>query len=133
MRFNRREFHYQLVRCGAALVLGASLGFSEEACSEELENVGDFLSSKEKLIDIGKRFLKRRPELSETGASYKKFIYRLPKQSYTAAAPFLSDLQTAVQSDFDSGRTVQLRGWILSETEALLCALLASTAESAAF
>ncbi len=32
-------------------------------------------------------------------------------------------LQNAVREDFDQGRTVELNGWVISRTEARLCAL----------
>jgi hypothetical protein len=34
-------------------------------------------------------------------------------------------LRGRIEEDFDSGRTVQLHGWVLAETEARMCALVA--------
>jgi hypothetical protein len=41
----------------------------------------------------------------------------------SVARSFQTRVDRRVQADFDQGRTVMLRGWILSQTEARQCAL----------
>ncbi len=42
-----------------------------------------------------------------------------------AALPNFADLQARIAADFAAGRTVTVDGWLLSHTEAWLCAALA--------
>lgn len=80
-------------------------------------------------IAVGKTCLKELPSLPKTGPLIDALTCSLdtPSSELKSMAPI--DLRTRIQArvsdDFGAGRTVQLRGWILSETELQLCVLAA--------
>ncbi len=57
---------------------------------------------------------------SGLGKNWRKGLKLLPEE-------LRMSIRQRVRMDFGDGRTVMVRGWILSETEARLCALVALT------
>jgi hypothetical protein len=76
---------------------------------------------------VGREYLKVRPRESnaETLAALLHSALRLPgsRAGYGDAGDLRSVLRRRVREDFACGRTVEVRGWLLSETEARVCAL----------
>ncbi len=78
---------------------------------------------------LGRRFLASRPALSRDARALGRMILASASQrrAFLAAAPVRRRrmLRERIAADFAAGRTVELDGWILAETETLVAAVLA--------
>jgi hypothetical protein len=78
---------------------------------------------------IGQRYLRDFPEENDAGALVGRILEGVPDLPREVDASEAADLRARFRrrfaADFESGDTVQLDGWILSRTEARLCALCA--------
>lgn len=70
---------------------------------------------------IGRAYLLRRPAEADLGILYERLSAGLPP-GQAAEDP---DWGAIVRADFGTGNTVLVEGWLLSRTEARLCALTA--------
>lgn len=70
---------------------------------------------------IGRAYLLRRPAEADVGVLYGRLSAGLPLEQRTEAP----DWGRLVRADFAQGNTVFVNGWLLSRTEARLCALTA--------
>jgi hypothetical protein len=78
---------------------------------------------------VGLEYLRGRSSEASSGVLLRAIVQGLPGGQARAKAASRSELQelvaTRVRRDFDDELTVNLRGWIVSRTEARLCALVA--------
>jgi hypothetical protein len=76
---------------------------------------------------IGSEFLRSRPDEAEPALLVAALAEGVPGGATAIAGAGEWELRAILSArstdDFAAGRTVMLRGWILSETEARLCAL----------
>jgi len=78
------------------------------------------------IIEIGKKYLKK-----DTTFSTKKLIKKLlmkdieisTTNSQSDFSLIIEQLMQKIKKDFETDRTIEIDGWILSETEAEQCAL----------
>lgn len=127
---SRRNMLKQLARGGLLFVLPAYFvtGSASEVLQPLASRLNRFFSSKESARLIGQRYLALAP--AEADAALLAARIAVTPQYYlrlaSAAEPTLRALILAQQqADFAEGRTVTVDGWILSLTEARLCALAA--------
>lgn len=130
--FSRRDLLRQLACGGLMIALPASVfarpaGHPAPPLALRLDR---FFSSKESAREIGRRYLALRP--GEAGLNrLTTLIYRTPENRArleNADAELLRGfLSRQQQEDFELERVVNVSGWILSETEARLCAIAAVT------
>lgn len=133
---DRREFLSLISLGGVAIPLGASIG-REEAVSGEAtiggSKVRDLLPHLDggKLLRqnvelIGRAYLRSHPEAADA-ASLSVLTSRdrrdLEVSKEATLETMVRLLNREIRSDFENGRTVHIDGWILSQTEARLCAL----------
>jgi len=77
---------------------------------------------------VGRAYLASLPAVPDSSDLRRRLLPSDPQR----AASVVSDVERLrqhigrqVRDDFGSGRTVQVRGWVLAETEARVCALIA--------
>jgi hypothetical protein len=78
---------------------------------------------------VGAEYLRARPGAATAAALVDELVGGLPGGHAVLAAASDRELRALLAArgseDFEQGRTVVVRGWILSETEVRLCALAA--------
>ncbi|MGH8895972.1 MAG: hypothetical protein ACRDZ4_02850 [Egibacteraceae bacterium] len=84
---------------------------------------------------VGQEYLRAAPAEAERDALAGLVVGRLPAQHRTLSTVTDHQLREllvlAVRQDFQEGRTVELHGWVVSLTEARLCALAARCSATA--
>jgi len=126
----RREFLFEFL-CGLAAVpvLAALPGCSRR---ESLRvALLDFFADRDSARAVGAAYLESAPEEDDderllrglTGGRVREAEWEALATSDPAA--LYEQVRELHRSDFAAGRTLQLSGWVLSETELRLCALLA--------
>lgn len=77
---------------------------------------------------VGRAYLRLVPAEARPELLAKLIVEQLPEGEHTAAAVADGELRErlldGVREDFRDGKTVELDGWLLSRTEARLCALV---------
>jgi hypothetical protein len=126
--FPRREFLWQaLTVCGSALLAPGSLAEGSQAtpaARAARASTGYFGDRADAVRAIGEAYLRQlgrdtnRESVLATARGALESIERARDESSAIRA-----LVRAVREDFERGRAVQLEGWILSRTEAEICAL----------
>jgi hypothetical protein len=126
--FPRRDFLWQaLAVCGSALLAPGSLAEGSQATPAvraARASTGYFGDRADAVRAIGEAYLRHlgrdtNPEsVLATARGALESIERTRDESSAIRA-----LVRAVREDFERGRAVQLEGWILSRTEAEICAL----------
>lgn len=102
---------------GAAWATGPSAHLQTLARPALLDMLGD-----RRVHDLGMHYRERYP--AECDADILTAAIQGSDMPALANAPTLhAYLKTAIRNDFAAGRTVLLRGWVLSVTEARQCAL----------
>ncbi len=117
----RREF---LVR--SALVLaGGTLVATLESCGGNLTEVQAELAAMlpAEAGAVGKAFLKAKPEEKETAAQALFDALDEAGVDVKDAGALGEGLRAASRADFAAARTVEVKQWVLSLTEARLCTL----------
>lgn len=118
---NRRQFTLTLAGCS---VLGLSGFIQTHPIPANSSIVSRLFTHHDSAISLGKHYLALFPE----EANYNWLMKQtLPSSTYTDLQTLKQILKTQRQQDFYESNTVMLEGWILSRTEARLCALLALT------
>ncbi len=78
---------------------------------------------------VGREYLRAVPAERGTGSLVTAIVSRLGEQRTGAQVASRAELQAmvadGVRNDFDAGLTLRLQGWIVSRTEARICALAA--------
>jgi hypothetical protein len=127
---SRRDILRQLACGGLMIALPASaLARPAGTLSPPLAaRLGRLFSNRESARVIGRRYLALRPEEANLNR-LTALICRTPENRARLAHAsseqlrgFLSEQQ---RIDFEHGRTVNIEGWVLSETETRLCAIAA--------
>ena len=111
MRLRRRHFLFWL--------FGGVLG-QEGRCRPDVDtakSIVRLLPDRESAAIVGEYYLDTRPQERDVGVLVSCIKGRRKN---------LRDLlHASIKTDFDRGQVVQVNGWVLSETEARLCALAA--------
>jgi hypothetical protein len=82
--------------------------------------LGDLFRDLEKARSLGRRYLASHPE-AEAGA--RRLAELLLRVGPSGRAELARLLERRRQRDFERDRVVVLRGWVVAETEAQMCAL----------
>jgi len=122
----RRDFLCQaLAACGSALVApGPAHGqatASDRAVRSSVEYFGDRADAVRAIGEAYLRQLGRDPNRESILAAARGALESINRARDERSA--IQMLVRAVREDFERGRAVQLEGWILSRTEAEICAL----------
>jgi hypothetical protein len=124
----RRDFLCQaLTVCGSALLASESLaqeGQSPPAARAARASTGYFGDRADTVRAIGEAYLRqlgREPNQESILAAARGALESIDRARDEQGA--IRALVRAVREDFERGRAVQLEGWILSRTEAEICAL----------
>ena len=115
----RREFVW-----GLALGVGGGLCLTLPACSSSSPPIPVDLSSllPEASTRIGKAFLRNRSFFESRIPRLEDVFPQPARWAQMPAKEVLERLREQISADFANGRTVSVGGWVLSETEARLCA-----------
>ncbi len=110
---------------GAAILAGAGLGF---ACRSRPESTAQRMTwafgDRSYARSIGAKYLADRPSEGSVTLLTSLIEARIPRQAVvTCPATAVSVTSRVARDDFVAGRTVWVDGWLLSATEARLCAL----------
>ena len=120
MKLDRRVL---LAGAAAAALAGAFFHFrsAPELLPEEL--AGLFRRYRTQARRLGERYIECAPSASAS----QEIVSELQRhgQSANANLPIRALVADRIMRDFRKGRTVIVDGWLLSETEAKLCALVA--------
>ena len=123
----RRDFLYQaLAVCGSALVAqrpahGHQATASDRAVRSSAAYFGERASAVRAIGEAYLRQLGRDANRESILAAARGTLESIDRSRDERSA--IQTLVRAVREDFERGRTVQLDGWILSRTEAEICAL----------
>ncbi len=116
---NRRQFTLTLAGCS---ILGLSGFVQSNSVPLTSSIVASLFTHHESAINLGKHYLTLFPE----EANYDWLMRQtIPTSTHSNPQTLKHALKIQRQQDFYEGNTVILEGWILSRTEARLCALLA--------
>lgn len=116
---NRRQFTLTLAGCS---MLSLSGFVQNSSVSSTSSIVARLFTHHESAINLGKHYL----TLFPAEANYDWLMRQtLPKSTHSDSKTLKHALKIQRQQDFYEGNTIMLEGWILSRTEARLCALLA--------
>jgi hypothetical protein len=114
---------------GAALSLSAPLAAALAACAREGALRGPlagFFDAGGGAASVGREVLAARPEEADADTLVRRLVEgERARFEALAADPvkLAALLRERHRADFESGRVLAVRGWILSDTEARLCAL----------
>jgi hypothetical protein len=124
----RRDFFWQaLAVCGSALVAPGSVAHGNQASAFDRatgSSAGYFANQTDAARVIGEAYLRqlgREPNRESILAAARGALRFIERERDERSA--IQALARAVREDFERGRAVQLEGWILSRTEAEICAL----------
>lgn len=131
----RRKVLKKLIYFSGFMLLKPDLLLSELGKKSEsnqiLSKLTNFFQKKESAKLVGNEYLKLVPEEAEIGLlvnllcnKNKKVYSNIQRENSEKVKEILLRQH---QKDLEKGRIVILSGWILSETEARLCALIAMT------
>jgi hypothetical protein len=119
------------------LLLGATTAATPASTAAWLPQLGERITSWRlaglfrdpgSAIVVGRRYLRMRPAEAELSTLLE---WVLPQGlRLRPEHEIRSILANRIRADFESRRTVELEGWVLSETEVRLCALLALMSRS---
>jgi hypothetical protein len=129
----RRSFLRMLFFLGATVFLRRADAFGTTATSHAEDwlssKLANFFHNKESARAIGLAYLRTVPEEANarqlTHFICSSWEQRYDEMVHADAAKIKTILLRQQREDFEKGRIVDLQGWILSETEARLCALAA--------
>jgi hypothetical protein len=131
----RRDFLCQaLAVCGSALVAPGSLAQGRQVTASDRAvrwSAGYFGDRADAVRAIGEAYLRqlgRDPSRDSILAAARSTLESIDRARDERSA--IQTLVRAVREDFERGRAVQLEGWILSRTEAEICALTLLAAEA---
>lgn len=124
----RREFLWQaLAACGAGVLgpvpslHGAQSGLAGRAATTSAGYFGDQVTAVRAIGEAYLRQLGRDTTPEAVRVAARDALRAIDRARDEAGA--IRALERAVREDFDRGRSVQVDGWVLSRTEAELCAL----------
>jgi hypothetical protein len=106
-----------LVPAGYALKTGGSGGQSMAAWLRSM--IADLQSARR----VGQAYLATTPEEADRDRLLAQLYPRLEPGADRSAAAWRESYMARCRQDFAEGRTVRIDGWVLSQTEARLCAL----------
>jgi hypothetical protein len=129
----RRSFLRMLFFLGATVFLRRADAFGTTATSHAEDwlssKLANFFHNKESARAIGLAYLRTVPEEANaqqlTQLICSSWEQRYDELVHANAAKIKTILLRQQRQDFEKGRIIELEGWILSETEARLCALAA--------
>jgi hypothetical protein len=124
----RREFLWQaLTACASAVLLpvpSAAAGQSGSVDRAAAIGAGYFGDQRDAVRTVGEAYLRqlgRETSRDAVVTAARGALDAIDRSRDEAGA--IRGLVRAVREDFERGRTVQVEGWILSRTEAEICAL----------
>jgi len=122
LRFSRRGF----LATFAAGIVGAALGlrlyWNPGRTSAEAQRLARLLPHTDSAARLGRRYLEGTPQEADAGRLLT-LIDATPADGEADAA-LRERLDARTRQDFIAGATVAVDGWLLSVTEARLCALV---------
>jgi hypothetical protein len=128
MALPRRDFLWQaLAACGSTLLapVSAAQGSQATASDRAMQASSAYLADRTDAVRaIGEAYLRqlgRQPDREAILAAARASLESIRRARDERDA--IRALERAVRDDFERGHTVQLEGWILSRTEAEICAL----------
>lgn len=124
--FTRRSFAVALAAFGAALKSSSAMPVSNRRLGDAASQLRALVLSPASAREIGRLYHAKYPE--EDSAALARHILSslsLNEANLTAGERQVlpEKLKSCVRADFAKGCTVEVGGWILSRTEARLCAL----------
>jgi hypothetical protein len=132
---SRREFLAYAVAASAALLVPAQLPAGERLRQAQAALLASRLSAllahQASARVIGQEYARLHPEEADIARLVAAIVEQVPGGALALlVAPereLRAQLDRATRADFAAERVVKLRGWLLSATEARLCALAALT------
>jgi hypothetical protein len=126
---SRRGFLLGSVALSAAwFLLGGCSRSPEGSAGGTTDQYDHFFHHVSEARDIGHYYLEVYPDEAVTEKMQRQVedsLGEVPSDVISDEGKFRHFVQEKIRSDFKQGKTVTLDGWVLSETEARLCALLA--------
>jgi hypothetical protein len=122
LRLTRRGFLAGLAAGVVGAAVGLRLYWSGARTPVGAERLASTLSHTDSAVRLGRRYLEGAPEEANAGRLIA-LIGTQPAGGESDAA-LRERLQTCIRQDFIDGTTVAVDGWLLSLTEARLCALV---------
>jgi hypothetical protein len=132
-RMSRRRFLLWSAGLGGALWVSSNRGWALlpwiDRQSLLSRRLAALLEHQESAKSIGRAYLQRYPQEAAIGVLHNQIVSSLASDAaaliLTQDSDLKDQLDRAVRQDFEVEKIVKLHGWILSLTEARLCALTA--------
>ena len=122
----RRSFVQKVISAGAISTMpsGWFAIINQELNPFARPELLSILDDPQAVNEIGKAYLRRHPAAQNPNAL---IAYIDAKIDYKHTGEIQAVISRQIKSDFAHGNTIQLNGWILSQTEAQQCALYSLT------
>jgi hypothetical protein len=124
--FTRRSFLGTVL----ATVAGALSGWSCTRTPQQAILTGDTLQAllphRDSAVRLGRHYLAAIPQEADA-PRLRTLLAGALGDAQTATGALHERVHQAIRADFAAGRVVDVNGWLLSQTEARLCALLSLT------
>ena len=115
----RRQF-FGITAGGAAILMCPASADAATSAVLSHPRLLELLQDRRLVRELGERYREMVPAEDDAGALARAI---LPSATESARESLRTRIDDHVQDDFDSGRTVTLKGWVLAVTEARQCAL----------
>ncbi|MEW5789882.1 MAG: hypothetical protein ACOY4L_07695 [Pseudomonadota bacterium] len=130
---HRRRFLGMLAGLGVFAFLGPRFGFEQGSTAANVEclpvKLADFFTHRESARAVGRAYLHAMPTEADADRLAELICMAAPADRATLARASRRELRSLLQArqrqDFAEGRTIEVQGWLLSQTEARLCAIAA--------
>lgn len=130
---SRRRFMRAFTCVGAFTVLFPGFALIKTMTRKPVGNVvpelTDLVSNKTSATEVGNAYLSQ-SEIGKDPESIANSVVLSGGEPHTTIDEMKAALCNQIRKDFAQGRTVRIQGWVLSQTEASVCALVAITAAS---
>lgn len=127
----RRRLLLGSLGTGASLLLWprAARRLSTSTCRDLRDRLAGLLEHRDSAWIVGREYLRATPSEATPPVLAYLIAERLPLERRALVSATDEELRrllaASVVADFEEGRTVEIDGWVLSATEARLCALVA--------
>jgi hypothetical protein len=124
LRVSRRTVLAGLAAGIVAAAIGLRLYWPGGDVTREARRLADMLRHPDSAARLGRFYLEVNPREADAALLVTLISPALPPASPSADEALRADLEERIRNDFIYGNTVAVDGWLLSLTEARLCALV---------
>ena len=111
------------IASSAAAALAAPIVLRAPAPASPARQLVDYYSNRQSAVEVGRQYL--RDNAAETDSDIFRLLLGTREAPFASRTELDAFIKAKVRADFTAERVVRVQGWLLSCTEARLCALAA--------